>query len=94
MSLFDRFKDKVSPSKDPLERLRKSQTFRRAKKHVQTVSALAKAINDMGENPSLRNWIALGMTGVTKWLEYNEVSPVRDKAFGPTLFNQKWLGQL
>lgn len=66
---------------DPVKRLRRSEALSKARSLLSTAADIGRAINDMGSDPSPRNYAALGVATLNAILGRTEVNPSKDDNF-------------
>lgn len=72
---------RLLPFKNPITGLRLSQVLDKVQSLASTASEIAHAVNEMGPNPKLYNYVAIGTIGISKLIEMNEFDPGSNSAF-------------
>jgi hypothetical protein len=68
-------------TKDPLNKIRNSESFSKARSVLESASKIAKAVNDAGPKPTLRNYMALATIGLAELANRTEVHPDHESGF-------------
>lgn len=68
-------------SDDPIKKIKRSHILSKAKGMFTNASEIAKAINEMGANPTLKNYLAVGTITMSKLIKKNSVDPAADNDY-------------